>query len=167
MIKCLYVNDLTSPISCHKFRKHISLQNVSSCEPTSLLGKISWKVNYLQQGSISSRFLRATFMHADPKRNKSFLTWLSFFALLGSAWVKAARKMLMKLTADVTLLQVNHKLFSLSRFFFSFSFDIKVECRHDLFLFIPVTIKEGIVNELKLIAMWSLTYLRKEVEHER
>ena len=48
------------------------------------------------QGSISSTCLCTAFMHADSESAKSCLTWLSFFALLGSAYVKVAWKMLVK-----------------------------------------------------------------------
>ena len=42
--------------------------------------------------------LRAAFTRADPKSTKKTVKLSSFFALLGSARVKAARKMLVKLT---------------------------------------------------------------------
>ena len=42
--------------------------------------------------------LRAAFTRTDPKSAKSCLTWLSFFALLGSVRVQAAHKMMVKLT---------------------------------------------------------------------
>ena len=48
--------------------------------------------------SISSTCLHPAFMLADPKSTKSFLSWLSFFALLGFESVIAARKMFLKLT---------------------------------------------------------------------
>ena len=49
-------------------------------------------------GSISSTCLRPALMRKDPESAKSCLTRLSLFALLGSARIKAARKMLVKLT---------------------------------------------------------------------
>jgi hypothetical protein len=45
--------------------------------------------------------LQAAFMHTDPKSVKKDIQVVSFFTLLGSALVKAARrKLLMKLTPD-------------------------------------------------------------------
>ena len=49
-------------------------------------------------GSISSICLRAAFTISDPKSAKKLLDLTVFFALLGSALVKAACKMLVKLT---------------------------------------------------------------------
>jgi len=48
-------------------------------------------------GSISSTFLRKAFMCPDPKRTKRQSSHQCLFALLGSASIKAACKMLMKL----------------------------------------------------------------------
>jgi len=45
--------------------------------------------------------LRAAFALADPKSTKKTDNLTDFFALLGSACVKAARRMLLKLTPDV------------------------------------------------------------------
>jgi len=42
--------------------------------------------------------LHAAFMHADPKSAKNTVKPSVFFALLGSARIKAARKMLLKST---------------------------------------------------------------------
>jgi len=39
----------------------------------------------------------------------TLLTWMSFFALLGSAYIKAAHRMLMKLTPDIVLSDVRLK----------------------------------------------------------
>ena len=50
------------------------------------------------EGPISSICLHAAFTPADPESAKSCLSWSVFFALLGSACVKAARKMFLKLT---------------------------------------------------------------------
>ena len=52
-----------------------------------------------------------------PKVQKSCLSWLSFFALLGSAIVRDARKMLMKLTPSLTaaLSPSSHLPFKTSR----------------------------------------------------
>ena len=52
----------------------------------------------LEQRSISSTFLGAAFPQTGPKSAKSCLIWLSFFALLGSVCVKAARKIMVKST---------------------------------------------------------------------
>jgi hypothetical protein len=51
-------------------------------------------------GSISPTCLREAFTHADPKSFKKTDDLTVFFALLGSAHVKALCKMLMKLTPD-------------------------------------------------------------------
>ena len=45
--------------------------------------------------------LRAAFTHADPESAKKTVKSSSFFALLGSARVKAARRMLMKLNPSL------------------------------------------------------------------
>ena len=50
--------------------------------------------------------LWAAFTHSDPESTKSCLIWLSFFALLGSVWLKAARRTLMKLTPVVDFISV-------------------------------------------------------------
>ena len=47
--------------------------------------------------------LRAAFTHADPESAKKTVKSSSFFALLGSARVKAARRMLMKLNPAMWL----------------------------------------------------------------
>ena len=52
-------------------------------------------------GSISPTFYKQLLRTQIPKAQKSCLTWLSFFALLGSACVKAACRMLVKLTLDL------------------------------------------------------------------
>ena len=52
------------------------------------------------QVSISSTCLCAAFTQAGPKSAKSCLIWLSFFELLGSAHVKIAHKMMVKLTPE-------------------------------------------------------------------
>ena len=48
-----------------------------------------------------TNILRAAFMRKDPKSAKKLLNLTFFFALLGSAHVKDACKMLVKLTPDV------------------------------------------------------------------
>ena len=55
-------------------------------------------VHQQHPGSISSTCLCAAFTRTDPESAKSCLTSMSFFALLGSVPVKAACKMLVKLT---------------------------------------------------------------------
>ncbi len=50
------------------------------------------------QGSISPTWLYATFTCADPKRAKRLSSHQCIFALLESARVKNARKMMVKLT---------------------------------------------------------------------
>jgi len=56
------------------------------------------------QRSILSIFLRATFTRTDPKSTKRESKFQYFFALLGSLYVKAALKMLMKLTPSVGII---------------------------------------------------------------
>ena len=55
-----------------------------------------------QPGVNLTNILRAAFMHADPKGTKKLLD-MTFFALLGPASVKAACRMLMKLTPGLYL----------------------------------------------------------------
>ena len=57
-------------------------------------------------------FTRSFYARRSPKRKKVFELTV-FFALLGSARVKAARKMLAKLTPDVYLLKKNRAFFCL------------------------------------------------------
>ena len=52
----------------------------------------------VQLGVDFTNILRAAFTIADPKSTKKLLDLTVFFALLVSAGVKAARRMLMKLT---------------------------------------------------------------------
>ena len=52
------------------------------------------------QGVNFTNVLWAAFTPADPKSAKKLLNLTVFFALLGSACVKAARRMLVKLTPD-------------------------------------------------------------------
>ena len=47
-----------------------------------------------------TNILRAAFRRADPKSAKKTIKLSSFFVLLESALVKAARRMLVKLTPD-------------------------------------------------------------------
>ena len=53
-------------------------------------------LNHLQMGSISPTFFLAVFKCADPKSAKRQLSHHRLFDLLGSALIKAARKMLVK-----------------------------------------------------------------------
>ena len=55
-------------------------------------------VRLLYLGQFSPTCLRTAFRHADPESAKKQLDLTVFFALLGSASVKAARRMLMKVT---------------------------------------------------------------------
>ena len=50
------------------------------------------------KGSISSMYLRTAFTQADPKSAIKLLNLTVFFAVLGSARVKAARRTSVKLT---------------------------------------------------------------------
>ena len=50
------------------------------------------------QGLISPTCLWVAFTHEDPRKRKKLLEMIVFFALLGSACVKAACKMMVKLT---------------------------------------------------------------------
>ena len=68
----------------------VTLNASYACFPLS-----NWFTNN-DKGSISPTFY---VLHAQiPKAQKSCLTWQSFFVLLGSACVKAARRALVKLT---------------------------------------------------------------------
>ena len=48
-----------------------------------------------------TNILQAAFMHEDPKRAKKTIKLSSFYAILGSARVRAACRMLVKLTPGV------------------------------------------------------------------
>ena len=61
-----------------------------------LLKNEVWQIG--KQGSISPMCLRAAFTPADPESAKKIVKLSSFFALLGSVCVKAACRMLVKLT---------------------------------------------------------------------
>jgi len=50
-----------------------------------------------------TNILRAAFMHTDPKSAKRQSSHEYFSVLIGSAWVKAARKVLVKLTPDIKI----------------------------------------------------------------
>ena len=54
--------------------------------------------NCYSSGVNFTNILQAAFTHADPKSAKKTVKLSSFFALLGSACVKAAHRMLVKLT---------------------------------------------------------------------
>ena len=68
---------------------------------------LAMKRNTTQQGSISSTCLCAAFRLADPKKTKKLLDLTVFFALLGSAGVKAACKMMVKLTLVSSIFNVS------------------------------------------------------------
>ena len=68
------------------------------CRNLSLSIVVSLGVNFIN-------VLRAAFTLEDPKSSKQLLDLMVFFALLGSVGVKAARRMLMKLTLVLALLQ--------------------------------------------------------------
>ncbi len=57
-----------------------------------------------------SNILHAAFTHADPKSASNTFKPSVFFALLGSGRVKAARKMLVKLTPYVDCVIVDNTL---------------------------------------------------------
>jgi len=50
--------------------------------------------------------LQAAFMHADPESAKKLATWLSFFDILGSGYVKAAHRTLLKLTPGFNFIYI-------------------------------------------------------------
>ena len=52
----------------------------------------------LKLGVNFTNVLRAAFMHADPKSAIKLLNLTVFFALLGAARIKAAHRMLLKLS---------------------------------------------------------------------
>jgi len=73
----------------------------------SIASSLSWCSEFLQQTifiaqtiPIASTFYEQLLCAQVPKRKKTVMTWLSFFAFLGSALVKAVCKSLMKLTSD-------------------------------------------------------------------
>jgi len=51
-----------------------------------------------------TNIIRAALMLADPKSAKKLLDLMIFFALLVSAQIKAAHKMLMKLTPEIEII---------------------------------------------------------------
>jgi len=51
--------------------------------------------------------LQAAFMQADPESEKRQTTWLFFFHFVKSVCIKAARRMLMKLTPDFLSLRLD------------------------------------------------------------
>ena len=70
--------------------------SVSSSSSLSPAGKLMLNVGEL--GSISSTCLRTAFTQTGPKKRKKLLDLTVLFALLGSACVKADRKIMVKLT---------------------------------------------------------------------
>ena len=71
---------------------------------------------FYYQGSISSTCSRAAFRCADTKSAKKLLDLNDFFALLGSAHVKADHKMLEKLTPARTFKTLTEAKFLLINF---------------------------------------------------
>jgi len=67
------------------------------------------------QVSISSAWLQSTFMHEDLNSAKNTTNLSVFFTLLGSAHVKAARKMLMKYITGVNFTNMFTSSFYLLR----------------------------------------------------
>ena len=57
----------------------------------------------IDRRSYFTKILRAAFMRADPKSAIKLLNLTVFFALLGSACINAASRMLVKLTPGVIL----------------------------------------------------------------
>jgi len=62
-------------------------------------------------------FKSSFFEHRSQKLKKRLTTWLSFFALSGSANVKAAHRMLMKSTPDVNFINILQAAFSYKKCF--------------------------------------------------
>jgi len=60
----------------------------------------------LDQVSISSMIFAQILCMQIPKLEKRLTTWLSFFVLLGSAFVKAAHRTFMKLTPGVNFINI-------------------------------------------------------------
>jgi len=57
-----------------------------------------------------TKTLRKALMRADPKKvQKKYSQAISLFALLGSVWVKASSKMLVKLTPGRLFQNVSHQ----------------------------------------------------------
>ena len=71
-----------------------------------LAQKLLWKwIRNWPLKLMSPTCLRAALSFADPESTKSCLTWLSFFVLMGSLRVRAAGKMMMKLTPGLQVLR--------------------------------------------------------------
>ena len=68
-----------------------------------------------------TNILQAAFTRADPKSAKQLLNWIVFFALLGSARVKAACRTLVKLTPGVNFTNILPAAFFVIKGFGSFS----------------------------------------------
>ncbi len=76
-----------------KYEKYFHMKN----------GRVNCWWNW-PQGLISPACLLTAFMHADPKSQKRQSSYQCFFALFGSGHVKAAHKMLIKLTPEIVLM---------------------------------------------------------------
>ena len=95
-------------------RRYVELQRlISSISPTfyvhsfeAFKGSSSvsrFTFNFLAHGVNFTNVLRAAFTRADPKSAKKTVKLSSFFALLGSASVKAARRTLVKLNPGILI----------------------------------------------------------------
>jgi len=60
-----------------------------------------WQILLDHYGVNFTNILRTAFMHEDPENSKNTVRSSDFFALLGSAYAKAASRTLMKLTPGV------------------------------------------------------------------
>jgi len=74
----------------------------------------SWKPDGVPPVVDFTNILLQDFTSEDTKSTKRLTTWLYFFELLGSALVKAARKMFVKLRPDVSRVesQFGHVVFN-------------------------------------------------------
>jgi len=91
------ISHSVSPIELHPtLQVDIRQKNCLNLLSQNLVINKYWQ--NLPLGSISSTCLHAAFIPADPKSAKSCLSWLSFFALLGSLGAKSAYKILAKFT---------------------------------------------------------------------
>ncbi len=63
-----------------------------------------------QSGVNFINVFQTAFMCPDPKSTKRLLSWLYFFPLLGFARIKAAHKVLMKLTPGEKLVKSNYRV---------------------------------------------------------
>jgi len=82
---------------------------------TRTLEQVTLLINYLLLGVNFTNILRTSFTHADPKSGKMTVKSSVLFTLLGSARIKALRKMFVKLSPGMQILIGGHELLQLLR----------------------------------------------------